>query len=105
MHKLLLTLLLTLLVIACSSTQQLQRHARKFQQSKDYQHLQQVLTLLPEEIDTAYVKKLLGEPIDMGFDYRYLTDSVSPQGCAVGAVFHIDEYGQIDQRWLDEICE
>lgn len=105
MDKLPQVLLLLLFLFACNSTQPLQQQARKFQQSKDYQQLQQLMALLPEKMDTSYVKKLLGEPIDMGFDYRYLTDSVSPKGCAVGAVFHIDEYGQIDQRWLDEICE
>ena len=41
----------------------------------------------------------------MGFDYRYLIDSVGPKGCVMGAVFHIDENGKIDQKWLDEICE
>lgn len=105
MDKLPLVFLLALCIMACKSTLPLQQQARKFQQSKDYQQLQQVMALLPDKMDTSYVKKLLGEPIDMGFDYRYLTDSVSPKGCAVGAVFHIDEYGQIDQRWLDEICE
>ncbi len=90
-HKLILALLLTLFIIACDSTQSLQQQARKFQQHQEYKYLQQVMTLLPENIDTTYVKNLLGEPIDMGFDYRYVTDSVSPQGCAVGAVFHIDE--------------
>lgn len=105
MDKLLLALLLILCIIACNSTQPLQQHVRKFKQSKDYQHLQQLMALLPEKMDTSYMKKLLGEPIDMGFDYRYLTDSISPKGCAVGAVFHINEYGQIDDRWLDEICE
>jgi hypothetical protein len=64
-----------------------------------------VVDLLPPGSDTARVKDILGEPIDMGFDYRYTLDSVGPTGCVVGAVFHIDEQGKIDQKWLDEICE
>ncbi len=56
-------------------------------------------------MDTSYVKAILGEPIDMGFDYKYLIDSTGPKGCAVGAVFHINENGNIDQKWIDEICE
>lgn len=57
------------------------------------------------EVDTSYVKSILGEPIDMGFDYRYTVDSIGPNGCTVGAVFHIGEDGRIDQKWIDEICE
>lgn len=56
-------------------------------------------------VDTLFVKSILGEPISMGFDYRYLVDSVGPNGCSIGAVFHINEEGKIDQKWLDEICE
>ena len=57
------------------------------------------------DVDTAYVKKILGKPIDMGFDYRYLIDSTGVKGCPIGAVFHISETGKIDQKWIDEICE
>ena len=56
-------------------------------------------------VDTLFVKSILGEPINMGFDYRYLIDSVGQNGCTIGAVFHINEEGKIDQKWLDEICE
>lgn len=56
-------------------------------------------------VDTAYVKKILGEPIDFGFDYRYLVETTSKNGCPMGAVFHIDEDGKIDQKWFGEICE
>ncbi|MEM9836197.1 MAG: DUF2214 family protein [Bacteroidota bacterium] len=80
--------------------------AREYRDNQDYASLQSVMDQLPAELDTATVRQLLGEPIDMGFDYRYLTDSVGPNGCAVGAVFHIaSETGLIDQRWVDEICE
>lgn len=57
------------------------------------------------DVDTMYVKNILGEPIDMGFDYRYLVDSIGRNGCIIGAVFHINEFGKIDQEWIDEICE
>ena len=33
---------------------------------------------MPEHADTSFVKNILGVPIDMGFDYRYLIDSVGP---------------------------
>ena len=38
-------------------------------------------------------------------NYRYLTDSISPNKCPVGAVFNIDLQGKIIHRWVDEICE
>jgi hypothetical protein len=41
----------------------------------------------------------------MGFDLRYLLDSVGPNDCVVGAVFHYDDQGRIDQKWIGEICE
>ena len=84
---------------------ELEKHANHFKWYKDSYSLNQVVEQLPEGADTTLVKKLLGEPIDMGFDYRYLLDSVSPTGCIVGAVFHIDDKGKIDQKWLGDICE
>ena len=76
-----------------------------YQQHQDYESLNQVVNLIPLEADTAYVRSILGVPIDMGFDFRYLIDSVGANNCVIGAVFHIDENGKIDQKWIDEICE
>lgn len=61
--------------------------------------------LLELGVDTVFVKSILGEPISMGFDFRYLIDSVGPNGCTIGAVFHINEMGTIDQKWINEMCE
>jgi hypothetical protein len=83
----------------------IERHGLHYQEHQDYFSLNQVVELMTEKADTAYVRSILGEPIDMGFDYRYLVDSVSPENCAVGAVFHIDEEGSIDDRWTGDICE
>ena len=71
----------------------------------DYESLSKVVELIASTVDTSYVQSILGEPIDMGFDYRYLVDSIGSNNCVIGAVFHIDENGQIDQKWIDEICE
>lgn len=89
----------------CNQTSEIETLGRHYQKYQDYASLHKVVELMKPEIDTTYVKSILGEPIDMGFDYRYLTDSTGVNGCSVGGVFHIDSEGQIDQRWVDEICE
>ncbi len=76
-----------------------------YQKHNDFESLKKVVELVSLEVDKEYVKSILGEPIDMGFDYRYLVDSTGVKGCAFGAVFHINEAGKIDQKWVDEICE
>lgn len=76
-----------------------------YQTYQDIESLKRVMRAMPREVDTAYVRRVLGEPIDFGFDYRYLVDSTGPNGCVVGAVFHINDAGKIDQRWIGEICE
>lgn len=80
-------------------------YGKHYQKHQDFASLDKVVELIDLGIDTAEVRKLLGEPIDMGFDYRYLVDSIGENGCVVGAVFHIDESGKIDQKWTGEICE
>lgn len=95
-----------LLCFACKTTSLLQQHGQHYQQHQDFNSLSKVVALLPPNSDTSTVKKLLGQPIDMGFDYRYLVDSTGENGCVLGAVFHIDsESGKIDQQWVGEICE
>ena len=61
--------------------------------------------MLQTETDTAMIRKILGDPIDMGFDFRYLTEKTGENGCVIGAVFHIDATGKVDDRWIGEICE
>ena len=49
---------------------------------------------------------MLGEPVDMEHNYRYLLDAIGPNGCVIGAVFHISyKNGKIDHKWIGEICE
>lgn len=97
--------MLSTIVLGCSSLNTVKRYGRLYQKHGDYKNLVKVVELLPLDADTTFVKSILGEPIDMGFDYRYLVDSIGPNGCVIGAVFHIGDNGKIDQKWIDEICE
>jgi len=98
-------MVICVLTITCNIQPGLRDYGLAYQQKGDYHSLRQVVDLLPSDADTALVRAILGAPIDMGFDYRYLIDSVGPNNCVIGAVFHINELGKIDQKWLDEICE
>lgn len=60
---------------------------------------------MPIPTDTSTVKRILGEPINTTLDYRYIIDSIGPNGCPVGAVFMLDTNGIITGKWIDEICE
>jgi hypothetical protein len=93
------------LVSGCATSTALRHYGHHYQLYKDYNSLEKVLQLLPSKPETKQVKKILGEPIDNGFDYRYLVDSTGAHHCNIGAVFHIDLKGKITGRWLDEICE
>ncbi|MFT5764419.1 MAG: hypothetical protein ACI8X3_001850 [Saprospiraceae bacterium] len=104
-QKLSSLLILSFLILACQSLSEIEKYGQHYQKNNDYQSLHKVVELMPLDSDSTYVRKILGEPIDMGFDFRYLIDSTGPKGCVVGAVFHINEEGKIDQKWLDEICE
>jgi hypothetical protein len=97
--------ILILFISSCQSTSELEGLGQHYQNHQDYKSLEKVVELIELDIDTSLVRSILGEPIDMGFDYRYLIDSVGENGCVIGAVFHIDEFGKIDQKWIDEICE
>ncbi len=78
----------------------------RFQSERDAYSLARVVEAWPEAADTSLLRQVLGAPdADMGFDYRYLLDSVGPGGCVVGAVFHINEHGLVNQQWIGEICE
>lgn len=92
------------LLIACAEKPEIETYGQHYQKHKDYKSLEKVVGLMKLNVDTTYVQKILGEPLDMGFDYRYLVDSTGVKGCSIGAVFHISE-GKIDDKWIDEICE
>lgn len=101
----LVTLLMTACTTATDESLSLSEKGAAYQQTQSFEALQYVVDNLPEGSDTSFVKAILGEPIDMGFDYRYLVDSIGPNGCVMGAVFHIGDQGTIDQQWTGEICE
>jgi hypothetical protein len=105
MEKFTQILLAGILLLGCKSVNEIVKLGQHYQKHQDYISLSKVVELTPLDADTSYVKSILGEPIDMGFDYRYLVDSIGSKGCVVGAVFHINENGKIDQKWIDEICE
>lgn len=84
---------------------ELRQAGKRYQSTQQAADLQTVVDLLPSGADSSRLRRLLGVPIDMGFDWRYLVDSSGPQGCVVGAVFHFDEQGKVDQQWVGEICE
>lgn len=98
-------LLAIIFLFGCSSKTEIEKLGKHYQINKDYESLSKVVKLMKSDADTAYVKQILGEPINMGFDYRYLVDSVGPNCCPIGAVFHITKDGRIGQKWIDEICE
>ena len=105
MKKIFKSLIIIALFSGCIQKNDLQQFGDHYQKHQDYKSLQKVVELLPENIDTAEVKKILGEPISTGFDFRYTVDSTGANGCAVGAVFHIDDKGKISNKWTGEICE
>ena len=94
---------LILILVSCQSD--LQKYGQQYQQNGQLKSLEKAVALLQTETDTAIIRKILGEPIDMGFDFRYLTEKNGENGCVIGAVFHINEYGKVDDRWIGEICE
>lgn len=98
--------LVMLFLFGCSSPEtEIEKQGKHYREHNDFQSLNKVVELIELGVDTSYVKNILGEPLDMGFDYRYLIDSLSINGCSMGAVFHINESGKIDDKWFDEICE
>ncbi len=105
MKKLTFFLFAVLVLMACNRPSEIEKYGLHYQKNNDYESLNKVVELMELNVDSSYVRSILGEPIDFGFDFRYLIDSIGPNGCQVGAVFHINEHGKIDQKWIDEICE
>ncbi len=93
------------LFFSCNSSSELYDYGKHYQQHRDYVSLQKAVDGIQLGVDKSVLPKILGVPIDMGFDYRYLLDSVGPTGCVIGAVFHINENEKIDRKWIGEICE
>ncbi|MEI6143010.1 MAG: hypothetical protein WCP85_27275 [Mariniphaga sp.] len=105
MKELFKFLIIITLTTGCGQKNDLRQYGKHYQKHQDYKSLQKVIELLPENVDTAEVKKILGEPISMGFDFRYTVDSTGVNGCVVGAVLNINNIGRISNKWSGEICE
>ncbi|BDX38574.1 hypothetical protein CYCD_19290 [Tenuifilaceae bacterium CYCD] len=103
MKKIITIMVLSLVLTGCQN--KLREYGNHYQKHHDHGSLQKVVGLIEVGIDTSEVKKILGDPINFGFDYRYTTDLKGENGCIIGAVFHIDSTGKIDQKWFGEICE
>ena len=88
-----------------ASCKTIESYGKCYQNNANKACLQKVVDKINIGADKADIKKILGEPIDSGFDYRYLIDEKGENGCAMGAVFHFDKNGKVDQKWLGEICE
>ena len=76
MEKILKAIILILFISSCQSISELEKLGQHYQDHNDYKSLEKVVALIDLDADTLFVKNILGEPIDMGFDYRYLIDSV-----------------------------
>ncbi len=105
MKKLIKYVFVLALFTGCAPKEAVFVHGKQYQKNKDFKSLVNAVDLMPKDITTQQVKKILGEPIDNGFDYRYLVDSTGVNNCTIGAVFSIDLQGKITKRWIDEICE
>ena len=104
MKKLLSIVFVLFFCLSCAS--KIKKIANQFNEKNDYSSLQQFVELLPLESDTTILVDLLGMPtVKTSFDYRYIIDSVSDNRCPIGGVFHFNNKGKIDQKWVGEICE
>ena len=98
-------LFILVLFSSCTSRLEIVNCGQHYRKYNDFKSLSRTIELMPKTITTRHVKRLLGKPINNGFDYRYLVDSIGVNKCTVGAVFNIDKQGKITDRWIDEICE
>lgn len=93
---------LTLLSSSCNN---IEKYGRHYKQNRDIKSLENAVALIEIGWDTSCVRQILGEPIDFGFDYRYLSNTKGENGCPMGAVFNIDSCGKISSKNIIEICE
>jgi hypothetical protein len=91
-------------VLAIIMISPIEKYGKHYKRYHDFESLSKVVELMGPEADTNYVKKILGVPIDMGFEYRYLTDSISENKCPVGAAFHLNK-GKISNKFMTPFCE
>ncbi len=88
-----------------SCIEDVEKYGKHYQKFKDLESLKKATALINIGVDTTYVKNILGEPIDFGFDYRYITDSIGENGGTMGAVFGIDGNGKVTWKDVFEISE
>ncbi len=91
-----------LLLLSCHPKLNPSKH---YQEHGDISSLKAAFKLVPKEADTVTLKKILGTPVNFGFDYRYYSDSIGPKGCPVAAVFWINDEGRVTEREIFEVCE
>jgi hypothetical protein len=99
-------LLLSAILLFCMSIscQDISVVGKHYQQYNDFKSLDKILGKIDIGLDTSSLKTLLGEPVDFGFDWRYLSDSIGENGCPLGAVFTISK-GVVINKDMIEICE
>lgn len=100
-----ITTIVAALAISISCKSEIQKCGDHYQKYNDFKSLQRVVHLVGLPSDTTIIKQLLGQPIDMGFEYRYLVDSTGPNDCMVGAVFTVNRDGIVTNKWIGEVCE
>ena len=103
MNKLLLIYFIFLFIPGCQNS--VEKYGKQYQNCRDVESLEKALEQIYIGTDTSEIKKILGEPIDFGFDYRYLTNAVGENGCQIGAVLGIDSSGKVSSKSIFEICE
>lgn len=103
MRKFFLILSFVLLIGACGN--EAKKLGNHFQEYRDLESLKKATEMIAVGSDTSYVKKILGTPVNFGFDFRYFSDSVGKNGYNIGAVFGINEQGKVSWKDILEICE
>jgi len=96
-------IIVSLFIFSCLPP--IQKYGKHYQKHGDVISLEKAIDLIPVGSEKTYIQEILGEPIDFGFDYRYLTDSIGENGCPIGAVFGLDEEGKVSWKSVFEICE
>ncbi len=91
-------------IIGMLSCTTIEENGLCYQQDKTNKKcLKKVVRQMPIGSDTSYVRSILGEPIDFGFDYRY-TIKHDESDTIWGAVFHLTE-GKVDDKFYGPILE
>lgn len=82
----------------------IQKYGLHYQKYKDLKSLKKVIKLIKLPVDSLYLAKILGEPIDMGFEYRYVAGTKIIK-CPDCAIFRKDEKGLLIEKSIIKCCE